>query len=115
MLVSIGRGIDEEDSIPLAEEFVDPMGAALSSSRPVVDSGWLPQDRLVGQSGKTVTPDIYIAVGISGAVQHVAGMRAADSIIAINTDSSAPIFDVADYVIVDDLLDAVPALTEGFT
>jgi electron transfer flavoprotein alpha subunit len=114
VLVSIGRGIDEEDNIPLIEELVDTMGATLSSSRPIVDNGWLPQDRQVGQSGKKVTPDVYIAIGISGAVQHVAGMKGADTIIAINNDPSAPIFDIADYGIVDDLFDVVPALTEQF-
>ena len=114
VLVSVGRGIDEEDNIPLIEDLADAMGATLSSSRPIVDNGWLPQDRQVGQSGKKVTPDVYIAIGISGAVQHVAGMKGADTIIAINTDPSAPIFDIADYGIVDDLFDVVPALTEQF-
>jgi electron transfer flavoprotein alpha subunit len=114
VLVSIGRGIDEEENIPIIEELADTMGATLSSSRPIVDNGWLPQDRQVGQSGKKVTPDVYIAIGISGAVQHVAGMKGADTIIAINTDPSAPIFDIADYGIVDDLFDVVPALTEQF-
>jgi electron transfer flavoprotein alpha subunit len=114
VLVSIGRGIDEEENLPIVEELVDTMGATLSSSRPIVDNGWLPQDRQVGQSGKKVTPDVYIAIGISGAVQHVAGMKGADTIIAINTDPSAPIFDIADYGIVDDLFDVVPALTEQF-
>ena len=114
VLVSVGRGIDEEDNIPLIEELADAMGATLSSSRPIVDNGWLPQDRQVGQSGKKVTPDVYIAIGISGAVQHVAGMKGADTIIAVNTDSSAPIFDIADYGIVDDLFEVVPALTEQF-
>jgi len=114
VLVSIGRGIDEEDNIPIIEELADTMGATLSSSRPIVDNGWLSQDRQVGQSGKKVTPDVYIAIGISGAVQHVAGMKGADTIIAVNSDPSAPIFDIADYGIVDDLFDVVPALTEQF-
>jgi len=114
VLVSIGRGIDEEDNLPIVEDLADAMGATLSSSRPIVDNGWLPQDRQVGQSGKKVTPDVYIAIGISGAVQHVAGMKGADTIIAINNDPSAPIFDIADYGIVDDLFDVVPALTEQF-
>ena len=114
VLVSVGRGIDEEGNIPIIEELADAMGATLSSSRPIVDNGWLPQDRQVGQSGQKVTPDVYIAIGISGAVQHVAGMKGADTIIAINTDPGAPIFDIADYGIVDDLFDVVPALTQQF-
>jgi electron transfer flavoprotein alpha subunit len=114
VLVSIGRGIDEEENLPIIEELADTMGATMSSSRPIVDNGWLPQDRQVGQSGKKVTPDVYIAIGISGAVQHVAGMKGSDTIIAINNDPSAPIFDIADYGIVDDLFDVVPALTEEF-
>jgi electron transfer flavoprotein alpha subunit len=114
VLVSIGRGIEEEDNIPLIEELADALGATLSSSRPIVDNGWLPQNRQVGQSGKVVTPDVYIAIGISGAVQHVAGMKGSDTIIAINTDPNAPIYDIADYGIVDDLFDVVPELIEEF-
>jgi len=115
VLVSIGRGIEEEENLSIIHDLADAMGATVSASRPIVDNGWLPQDRQVGQSGKKVTPDIYIAIGISGAVQHVAGMKGADTIIAINTDPSAPIFDIADYGIVDDLFDVVPALTEQFS
>ena len=114
VLVSVGRGINEEDNIPLVEELADTLGATLSSSRPIVDNGWLPKNRQVGQSGKVVTPDVYIAIGISGAVQHVAGMKGADTIVAINTDPSAPIYDIADYGIVDDLFDVVPELIEEF-
>ncbi|MEF8777288.1 MAG: electron transfer flavoprotein subunit alpha/FixB family protein [Natronomonas sp.] len=114
VLVSIGRGIEEEDNIPLIEELADALGATLSSSRPIVDNGWLPQNRQVGQSGKVVTPDVYIAIGISGAVQHVAGMKGSDTIIAINTDPNAPIYDIADYGIVDDLFDVIPELIEEF-
>jgi electron transfer flavoprotein alpha subunit len=114
VLVSVGRGIAEEENIPLVQELADTLGATLSSSRPIVDNGWLPKNRQVGQSGKVVTPDVYIAIGISGAVQHVAGMKGADTIIAINTDPNAPIFDLADYGIVDDLFDVVPELIEEF-
>jgi electron transfer flavoprotein alpha subunit len=114
VLVSVGRGIEEEENIALVEELADTLGATLSSSRPIVDNGWLPKNRQVGQSGKVVTPEVYIAIGISGAVQHVAGMKGAETIVAINTDSSAPIYDLADYGIVDDLFDVVPALIEEF-
>jgi electron transfer flavoprotein alpha subunit len=113
-IVSIGRGIDEEENLPLIEELVEVTGADLGSSRPLVDNEWLPKNRQVGQSGKVVTPDIYVAIGISGAVQHVAGMKGSDTIVAINTDPSAPIFDIADYGVVGDLFDVVPALIEEF-
>ncbi|WP_435062949.1 electron transfer flavoprotein subunit alpha/FixB family protein [Halobaculum sp. EA56] len=113
-LVSIGRGIEEEENLELIEELVEVTGATLSASRPIVDNGWLPKNRQVGQSGKQVTPDVYLAIGISGAVQHVAGMKGAETIIAINTDPNAPIFDIADYGIVGDLFDVVPALIEEF-
>ncbi|WP_372912395.1 electron transfer flavoprotein subunit alpha/FixB family protein [Salinigranum sp.] len=114
VLVSVGRGIEEEENIQLVEELADVLDATLSASRPIVDNGWLPKNRQVGQSGKVVTPDVYLAVGISGAVQHVAGMKGSDTIIAINTDPNAPIFDIADYGIVGDLFDVVPALVEQF-
>ena len=114
VLVSVGRGIEEEENIALVQELADTLGATLSSSRPIVDNEWLPKNRQVGQSGKVVTPEVYIAIGISGAVQHVAGMKGAETIVAINTDSSAPIYDLADYGIVDDLFDVVPALIEEF-
>jgi len=113
-LVSIGRGIEEEENLELVEELAEVTGATLSSSRPIVDNGWLPKNRQVGQSGKQVTPDVYLAIGISGAVQHVAGMKGADTIIAVNTDPNAPIYDIADYGVVGDLFDVVPALIEEF-
>ncbi len=113
-IVSIGRGIDEEDNLDLIEDLADTLGADLGASRPLVDNEWLPKNRQVGQSGKVVTPDVYIAIGISGAVQHVAGMKGADTIIAINTDPSAPIFDIADIGVVGDLFDVVPELIEEF-
>jgi len=114
VLVSIGRGIEEEENLDLIRDLADALDATLSSSRPIVDSGWLPKNRQVGQSGKVVTPEFYIAIGISGAVQHVAGMKGSENIVAINTDPNAPIFDIADYGIVEDLFDVVPALIEEF-
>jgi electron transfer flavoprotein alpha subunit len=114
VLVSVGRGIEEEENLDLVRDLADALDATLSSSRPIVDNGWLPKNRQVGQSGKVVTPEFYIAIGISGAVQHVAGMKGAENIVAINTDPNAPIFDIADYGIVEDLFEVVPALIEEF-
>ncbi len=113
-IVSVGRGIEEEDNLELVNELVDATGATLAASRPIVDNGWLPPSRQVGQSGKTVEPDVYIAIGISGAVQHLAGMKGADTIIAVNTDPDAPIFEEADYGVNGDLFDVIPALIEEF-
>jgi electron transfer flavoprotein alpha subunit len=115
VLVSVGRGIDEEENLDLAFDLADALDATVSGSRPIVDNGWLPANRQVGQSGKVVTPDVYIAIGISGAVQHVAGMKGAETIVAINNDPNAPIYDIADYGIVDDLFDVVPPLVEEFS
>jgi electron transfer flavoprotein alpha subunit len=109
-LVGIGRGIKDVANLPLMEDLAKALGAALSCSRPIVDKGWLPTDRQVGTSGKSVKPKLYIAVGISGAFQHVLGMKSSDLIIAINKDPKAPIFSFSDYGVVDDLFKIVPAL-----
>jgi len=111
VVVAVGRGIKEGDNMALVEKLAEAVGGVLAGSRPVVDAGWLPPDRQVGQSGKTVKPKLYLTVGISGASQHVVGMRASDVIVAINKDPDAPIFKVAHYGIVDDLFKVVPALT----
>jgi electron transfer flavoprotein alpha subunit len=112
ILVSVGRGIGDAENIPLAEALAQALGATLSCSRPVVDKKWLPKERQVGTSGKTVKPKVYIALGISGAFQHVAGMKNSGTIIAVNKDPKAPIFNFAQYGIVDDLFKVLPALTE---
>jgi electron transfer flavoprotein alpha subunit len=112
VLVSVGRGIREEKNMPLVKDLAQALGGVLSCSRPVTDSGWLPPDRQVGQSGRTVKPKLYVAVGISGAFQHLAGMTGSETIVAVNKDPNAPIFSVADYGIVGDLFQVVPALTE---
>jgi electron transfer flavoprotein alpha subunit len=113
-LVSIGRGIDDKDNIPQFEDLAEKLGATLSVSRPLVDAGWMSNARQVGQSGKTVQPKVYLALGISGAVQHLAGMQKADTIIAVNTDPEAPIFGVAHYGAVADLFDVAEALEQHF-
>ena len=112
MLVSVGRGIGSKDDIELVQELADALGAPLSASRPVTDSGWLPKTRQVGKSGRKVKPKAYLAFGISGAPEHLEGMRGAGLIIACNTDPGAPIFEVAHYAATVDLFDLVPALVE---
>jgi electron transfer flavoprotein alpha subunit len=112
LLVGVGRGIREDKNMPVAEELAEALGADLAASRAVVDAGWLPSDRQVGISGKTVKPKLYLAIGISGAFQHVTGMKGAEVIVAINKDPDAPIFGIADYGIVDDLFKVVPKLVE---
>ena len=112
ILVSVGRGIKDQENIPMVQELADSLGAALSCSRPVVDKKWLPKEHQVGTSGKTVKPKVYIAIGISGAFQHVAGMKASGTIIAINKDAKAPIFNAAHYGIVGDLFKIVPVLKD---
>jgi electron transfer flavoprotein alpha subunit len=112
IIVSVGRGIKEKENIPVVEELAQALGAELAASRPICDAGWLPMERQVGSSGQTVAPKVYVAVGISGAIQHLVGMKGAKTIVAINKDANAPIFEVADYGIVGDLFEVVPALVE---
>jgi len=114
LIVAVGRGIKEADNIPLVQELADTIGAELAASRPICDAGWLPMERQVGSSGQTVGPKMYMAIGISGAIQHLVGMKGARTIVAINKDPNAPIFEVADYGIVGDLFQVVPALIEAF-
>jgi len=114
ILVSVGRGIGKPENISVVQEFADAIGATLSCSRPVADKGWLPKSRQVGTSGKTVRPKVYIALGISGAFQHQAGIKNAETIIAVNKDARAPIFNVAHYGIVRDLFQVIPVLKEKF-
>ena len=112
ILVSVGRGIKAPENIPMAEKLAKLMGGEVSASRPICDEGWLPMDRQIGSSGQTVMPKLYLALGISGAIQHVVGMKGARTIAAINKDQNAPIFEVADYGIVGDLFEIVPAMIE---
>jgi electron transfer flavoprotein alpha subunit len=112
-IVSVGRGIKTAESIPLVQDLATALGAELAASRPICDNGWLPMERQVGSSGQTVSPKLYVAVGVSGAIQHLVGMKGSQCIVAINKDPDAPIFEVADYGIVGDLFDVVPALTEA--
>lgn len=112
ILVSVGRGIKAPENIPLAEKLAKLLGGEVSASRPICDEGWLPMDRQIGSSGQTVAPKLYFALGISGAIQHVVGMKGSRTIAAINKDQNAPIFEIADYGVVGDLFEIVPALIE---
>ncbi|HTC95157.1 MAG TPA: electron transfer flavoprotein subunit alpha/FixB family protein [Terriglobales bacterium] len=112
IIVSVGRGIKEQKNIDIAKQLADALGGELAASRPICDSGWLPMDRQVGSSGQTVAPKLYLALGISGAIQHIVGMKGSRTIIAINKDAEAPIFEIADYGVVGNLFDIVPPLIE---
>jgi len=111
-LVSVGRGIGSQDDIELAQDLADALGAAVSASRPITDSNWLPKTRQVGKSGVSVTPKLYLSLGISGAPEHLEGMKNSELIIAVNTDPSAPIFDVAHYGTTNDLFEVAEAMLE---
>ena len=112
IIVSVGRGIKEQKNIELAKQLAEALGGELAASRPICDSGWLPMDRQIGSSGQTVAPKLYLALGISGAIQHIVGMKGARTIIAVNKDSEAPIFEIADYAVVGNLFEIVPPLIE---
>ncbi len=111
LIVSVGRGIKEQKNIEIVKQLAEALGAELAASRPICDNEWLPMDRQIGSSGQTVAPKLYLAIGISGAIQHLVGMKGARTIVAINKDAEAPIFEIADYGIVGDLFEIVPALT----
>ncbi|MEO6390592.1 MAG: electron transfer flavoprotein subunit alpha/FixB family protein, partial [Pyrinomonadaceae bacterium] len=112
IIVAVGRGIKSQENIALAQQLADVLGGDIAASRPICDADWLPIDRQIGSSGQTVAPKLYVALGISGAIQHLVGMKNSGTIVAINKDPEAPIFDIADYGIVGDLFDAVPVLIE---
>ncbi len=112
IIVSVGRGIKEQKNIDMAKQLADALGGEIAASRPICDNGWLPMDRQIGSSGQTVAPKLYLALGISGAIQHIVGMKGARSIVAINKDSEAPIFEIADVAVVGNLFDIVPPLIE---
>ena len=112
IIVAVGRGIKEQKNIDIAKQLAEALGGELAASRPICDSGWLPMDRQIGSSGQTVAPKLYLALGISGAIQHIVGMKGARTIIAVNKDSEAPIFEIADYAVVGNLFEVVPPLIE---
>jgi len=112
IIVAVGRGIKEQKNIEIAKQLAEALGGEIAASRPICDSGWLPMDRQIGSSGQTVAPKLYFALGISGAIQHIVGMKGARTIIAVNKDSEAPIFEIADYAVVGNLFDVVPPLIE---
>ncbi|HKS75771.1 MAG TPA: electron transfer flavoprotein subunit alpha/FixB family protein [Terriglobales bacterium] len=112
VIVAVGRGIKEQKNIEIAKNLAEAIGGELAASRPICDSGWLPMDRQIGSSGQTVAPKLYLALGISGAIQHIVGMKGSRTIIAINKDSEAPIFEIADYAVVGNLFDIVPPLID---
>jgi electron transfer flavoprotein alpha subunit len=112
MIVSVGRGIKEAENIEIVRKLAEALGAEMAASRPICDNGWMPMERQVGSSGQTVAPKLYVAVGISGAIQHLVGMKGAKTVVAINRDPEAPIFEIADYGIVGDLFQVVPALVD---
>jgi electron transfer flavoprotein alpha subunit len=112
IIVAVGRGIKEQKNIDLARRLAEAIGGEIAASRPICDSGWLPMDRQIGSSGQTVAPKLYLALGISGAIQHIVGMKGSRTIVAVNKDSEAPIFEIADYAVVGNLFDVVPPLIE---
>ena len=113
LIVAIGRGIKAPENIPQAEALAKALGAEIAASRPICDEGWLPMERQIGSSGQTVAPKLYLALGISGAIQHVVGMKGARTVVAINKDANAPIFEIADYGVVGDIFELMPALREA--
>ena len=112
IIVSVGRGIKEQKNIELAKQLAEALGGEIAASRPICDSGWLPMDRQIGSSGQTVAPKLYLALGISGAIQHIVGMKGSRAVVAVNKDNEAPIFEIADVAVVGNLFDVVPALIE---